>query len=437
MRKSASNKRVSHEVALPFFSRAYGGFTREQQEYLRTQIGRPAGKRIFDPMAGQAFSLSRLALEGAHVDLGDHNPAPLLLAFLRSPTVIRDADRLADWFLGVVDGIRNRRKPRKDRFVPNWLAPEIAGQLHEFGLSVGLGLFANPFSSTSEFWNSDDRLRFAAALVVMAARRLVCCRKTDNVTWLRPGGFSRKKDITSVLRTTLKEWLCFAEESQGALKEHGLGSLNLHLLDLQVTLPPIPKPDWIVTSPPYANRLDYTRLWAPEMSVLAAVCNTTAPAITERMIGTNVVHGIDFSPEEERRLPKEIRTALAQIQQDPAKYSANYYYPFFRNYAVSLACAMRHLADVVATHTSVLVFVRDTVRKDILFPTANLVKRILTSKQCGLKCIGAEKTIIRHHIGFLRKASSRGVFGLAQVEWWLSFQRPNNGKESNKNGRAP
>src|SRR5262249_13411726 len=29
-----------------------------------------------------------------------------------------------------------------------------------------------------------------------------------------------------------------------------------------------PKADLVITSPPYANRLDYTRMWAPELNLL-------------------------------------------------------------------------------------------------------------------------------------------------------------------------
>src|SRR6185295_2367026 len=92
----------NRRVASPFFARAYGGFTKEQESFYLRHIGVPNGKRFLDPMSGQGYNLSTLAWRGGEVWLGDLNPAPLHLAMLRDPELaVRHRELVASfrkWF---------------------------------------------------------------------------------------------------------------------------------------------------------------------------------------------------------------------------------------------------------------------------------------------------------------------------------------------------
>src|ERR1022692_2600405 len=171
--------------AMPFFSRAYGGFTNAQESFFLDVLGSVKGKIVLDPMAGQAFSLSTLAHQGATVWLGDLDPAPLLLAHLRDPRVMRDAPQYTESLLEVIERLPRHRKKQTapNRFVDSWVSPEIARGLGEYASMIGLGLFANPYSPESAFWTGDEFTRFATAIAVLAARDLTCYRPTGNLTW--------------------------------------------------------------------------------------------------------------------------------------------------------------------------------------------------------------------------------------------------------------
>lgn len=421
----------------PFASRAYGGFTRSQEKFVRDLLGAPSGKTVLDPMAGQAYSLSRLASEGATVYLGDLNPAPLLLASLRDPHLLRVHFDCAAHLSSIIDALARRRRPRpKSKIVVGWIAPEISRDLIEYSQLTGLGLFAKPFSPGSEFLSANPEARFAAAIAVLAARELACFRTTDNVTWLKPGGLLREDRAVAPLRRALETWCTYARGLGDRLQTYSgrRGAIHTAVMDVERNdFGGTPQCRWIVTSPPYANRLDYTRLWAPETEVLATMCEGSAERLQRCQIGTTVVEGRDHEPSLERELPAVVRNALTAIRSDRCEYSDVYYYPFFRNYAISLMRALRNIGPRLKAGGTAVVFVRDTVRKDVLFPTGELVTRVLTSKRVGLRLITSEHRVIRHHIGFLRKSSASGVFGLAQQEWWLAFQHRCGGA----NGRAP
>lgn len=429
-------KQMSHrsDPTSPFFSRAYGGFTKHQEEFFRCLLGNPHGKTILDPMAGQAFALSALATDGASVWVGDIDPAPLLLAFLRDPAIMSRAPDYNEWFRSVITTVARRRRPRRKaaKFCDGWVSPEIGRDLSDLAELLGLGMFSNPFNPKSDFWTADDdRLRFAAAITVLAARDLACFRATDNLTWLKPGGLSRHSRAIEPLRGALRSWMSYA----AAAKVAGNGRVLSRLMDVaKGDVSDSPKASWIITSPPYANRLDYSRLWGPELNILGTMCRSSPDKIKAAQIGSTVVEGTSASEKDTGLLPSQVQEVLNEIRHDHSEYSEIYYYPFFRNYANSIHAALVHMSRRLRPGGKLIVFVRDTVRKDVLFPTGDLVRQVLRSPECGLDERNVEKRVIRSHIGFLRKASTRGVYGLAQQEWWIVFEKPARG---GVNGRAP
>jgi hypothetical protein len=261
----------SKDVRSPFFSRAYGGFTRAQEAFYREMIGDPNGKLILDPMAGQGFALSTMAHSGAMVWLGDIDPAPLLLAGLRDPTILRNAVELVSWANSLLRKLSTRRRLHKKRsqFHDGWVAPGVTRDLQALADLAGLGLFSNPFQMQSDIWQLEVMHRFIAGIVVLAARDLACYRSTDNVTWLKPGGLIRHERAILPLKSALRQWETYARGVGQGLSEKG--AVIPRLMNVaKGECDDCPKVPWIITSPPYANRLDYTRLWGPELNVLMA-----------------------------------------------------------------------------------------------------------------------------------------------------------------------
>lgn len=407
----------------PFFSRAYGGYTLKQVAFYEEAIGDPKGKRILDPMAGQGFAISKLANRGATVCLGDINPAPLLLAALRDPRIVANRQELTGWLEAIIKKLmaKRRRKP-KDVVVADWLSPSIKLDLDELSKIIGIGLFPKMFSS--QFWLNENEIRFAVAIIVLAARKFVCYRKSDNLTWLKPGGIAREVRLGPAIREALTRWNSWADDLGASICHRQGGELIVHSMNLENgEIPFKRKFDAIVTSPPYANRLDYTRLWAPETSVISHLCGASIDNIKSTLIGTTCVTGTDEYEKSFRSLPQIVKKSLQEIKLDPTKYSESYYYPFFRNYAVSLMRGMQHASEKLKKHGTMIVIIRDTVRKDVMFPSGELVKSVLTRKNIGLKHVNSEKVVIKGHIGNVRKTATSGVYGMAQLEWWMKFQK--------------
>ncbi|WP_164603441.1 hypothetical protein [Rhodopseudomonas sp. BR0M22] len=419
-----SQPQGSHEAPpsrSPFFSRAYGGYTTNQQHFYLAHLGNPSNKTILDPMSGQGFLLANVAFEGATVWLGDINPTMGLMASLRSPEIVKSRHALVDWFTDKLSTVSFRKRHLRFEYVDDWLPEGIKVQLRQY--RELFDLTDDPFHSPSDFARMSLRKRFAAAIPLLAAREIACYRSSDNHTWIKPGGLQRSSEINTSLQRAASSWLKFADDiAETYNNSKAWGRLTATPMDAaRGDFGSSPRVDVVITSPPYANRLDYTRMWGPESHVSASIWGANIREIQSRQIGSNVVRGTPPLSIEEQGLPMEVVGALRAIKNDDGYASEGYYYPFFRNYAVTLAQSVRKLSERTKEGGLLVFFVRDTVRKDILFPTGLLIERVLENEGCTI--FGKERKIVKRHVGLRRRAGTTGLYGIGQQEWWLAFRK--------------
>jgi hypothetical protein len=286
-----------------------------------------------------------------------------------------------------------------------------------------LDRLGNPFSQDSRVWRLDAEGSLAIGLPLLASRELVAHRSSDNVTWIKQGGLQRVSHVFEPLSTALDNWYVYAKKVSSLVSLGG--ELCVEWLDLTRSVSTESNlADVIVTSPPYANRLDYSRLWAPEIEVLCALLGIDSPNLTAQQVGSTVIKGVSEFAEEEVLLPEPVRIVLDTIRQDKiSKASDSYYYPFFRNYAVSLRRAVKNIVNALKPGGQLTMFVRDTARKDIVFPTAGLIEATLQECEGMERLLPTEAHVVRKHIGLRRRREGTGLRGLAQQEWWLVYKK--------------
>lgn len=378
-------------------------------------------------MAGQGYYISDLAHQGGSLWLGDLNPGPLLLAILRDPRFLVESDRLRAHIKKKAGRLKNKRRRTDSRlgYTDDWFTIATREELEQYKHIFGLSRLGN--LNENEFWQSCVSLIFSACLPILAARELACFHESDNLTWPKPGGLQRYSGIYEPLMRALDAWCEYA--FQMSRTRISMGSLNVSLMDAEYgNFGLAPSPDAIVTSPPYANRLDYTRMWAPELEIASILFKTNVESVKGKQIGSTVIRNKEVDEEVKSQLPDVIVEALHEIRLDKEnKASGSYYYPFFLNYSISLMQCLGQIAQKLKPGGKLIIFVRDTVRKDILFPSGLLIEKVL-ERRGDFKLIPElrKQRIIRHHIGMLRKDKSKaGVYGMAQREWWLVFQKQN------------
>lgn len=416
----------------PFYSRIYAGYSAAQIQCLVQHLEEAGGRLpIFDPMSGQAFALSTLSWFGHTVRINDINPAPLLLAWLRSAPVLRNLPaRIAEYVLW----LKQNKKSLDDfhieskgqlQFITGWLSDAMTSQLEEYGQLACRDASCLDLRRISEW---DEKLLFRLSILVLAARRLTCYIQSDNRTWLKPGGLDNKRALSDLL---LEELAILQECKLVDEFQLKLGLFDTDFAGLQIScadvartdLSTFDKPCIAVTSPPYANRLDYSVMWAPELWVLStALPNIDRTTIKRNQIGTTQIR-TDDSPLPLDCLPLSTRKELREIEKSGNYASGRYYYPFFRQFAMDLFYGLHHSVKAAPMAEKWIIFIRDTARKDTMFSSHKICEFVM--KSCGYRRRKVDDLqIIRSHVGLMRRSKSQSsVHGFAQREWWLAFDR--------------
>lgn len=417
----------------PFYSRIYAGYTKSQLESIIGHIASTGGRYpVFDPMAGQAFGLSTLSWFGHKVRINDINPAPLLLAWLRSGPVLSNIATLAKEYkawLSSVKGIldsQHRAGSGRIEFITGWLSPEMVAQLELYG---NLATNSSRSVSLNNLSSLDSTLLFRLAVAVLAARRITCHMQSDNRTWLKPGGLNNKpalsQAITEELDVLLSCQLVQHSHDQLGLFKTEASSLEITCADVAHNhLSRFEHQCIGVTSPPYANRLDYSVMWGPELWVISTILSSVSREVIKRdQIGTVQVRKDDALEDGIQHLPQNTQLELSQIRESNAYASKRYYYPFFRQFALDLHAGMQHSVEATPHALKWLVFIRDTTRKDVLFSSHAICESIMEAKGF-VRRTENDLQIVRSHVGLLRRSKAQtAVYGLAQREWWLVFER--------------
>ncbi len=415
----------------PFFHRNYGGFTAQQKEFYEEVISPAAGVDILDPMGGQGYYLAELSRKKAFVRIGDINPAPLFLASLRDPEMIIHREALRDSAVAFLNKYFSKEDPRSDlmyTYEDEWMSPPIRRGIQHFASILNTKSFEK-ITENLAFWESDIFTKFIICLPVLAARDIITFHYSDNKTWLMPGGLIRETGIYCPLKRALEKWYAYADDiacqiqkSDGVLSWGSLKAIPMNVE--KGRFGNSPRPTVIITSPPYANRMDYTRMWHPELSVISELFDIQVDFIKSNQVGSTTVRGKEFEKEDYCKLPKTIQNALEDIRKDSdSKASERYYFPFFYNYAVAIQKSLDNMAKILNDNGTIVIFFRDTVRKDILFPVNTLVRTVLEDNH-KFTLLKSTKEIIRNHVGLLRYRSSKpSLYGLAQREWWLAFKK--------------
>ncbi len=408
---TAEGHRSQRAPVSPFFGRAYGAYTRHQADYIRN-LYRGHSLKIIDPMAGGGWYLPMLTAMGHRVTAVEVNPVAAALVDLRSPLLLAQVPRIADRLDRVLRKCPTLAPLTNPAYEARWLPESVSRWLQEYGRIVRQVEGPGSRSPTAA-----DTTKVLSYLPLLAARRFATFSQSDNVAWVKPGGLQNCGDPRALIRTVFVEWRSYIEGTYDVTKAGSLVSIVADICRFHTR----ERFDGVVFSPPYANRLDYVRMWAPEASVYQAVLGEDPFALAPELIGTTIVRGVTIDSFALADLPSPVREALEAIKSDSAKASASYYFPFFANYAIRLNLAIHRAAQLLAKGGVGVIFVRDTPRKDILFPAGLLAKSALQSAGCNVT--KAVTHIIRGHIGMRRRREHTSLQGLAQREWWLQFER--------------
>ena len=222
-----------------------------------------------------------------------------------------------------------------------------------------------------------DRISGTAATLYVAlfaaCHRLVAPFRSSNPTWLR----APKPDDTRIAASKAAIARDFGNNVRGmsaALVEKREadqrqkrlphpGDCKVSLSDtVAMDLAP-GSVDFVLTSPPYCTRIDYTAATRIELAVLAPLLKTAERALGRQMIGSTQVPKSEIEVDE--GWGETCLSFLAALKAHPSKASGGYYYRTHLDYFDKMNRSMQRIAVGLKAGGRAVLVVQDSYYKDI------------------------------------------------------------------------
>ena len=135
--------------------------------------------------------------------------------------------------------------------------------------------------------------------------------------------------------------------------------------------------DSVITSPPYATRLDYVNGTLPELAIIGATERSIAN-LRRQVTGSPVVRHVRDACD--GPLPSECANGLLEnIRTHPSKGSKNYYYPWLRNYLWKLKRGLDEIDRTVKREGVICIVVQDSRYKELHINLQQIVFELLAA----------------------------------------------------------
>lgn len=254
------------------------------------------------------------------------------------------------------------------------------------------------------------------ATLLLAIRDFSSFVKTKNPTWFKPGGLRPNVSAKQAFRSAIERLDCFYQHTYDKTSQVKGGRIILTDYDASRSGPKC-KVDVVMTSPPYCNRVDWDRLYAPEHFFLEAV--GVWHTRTEFM-GTTAVHGYsDFDSEFNfvRERSNYLCRFLEEVQkrQIDGERRSNYYVKYFTRYFTGLFRVFDKAAGILRKNNAGIYFVvQDNNHRGLFIKIGKALVESLAIQ--GFRFSEVE-TWDRHHLGLQNVSRRHRVVNPKQREY--------------------
>jgi SAM-dependent methyltransferase len=353
----------------------YAGYPEFFARELLQSTKLPHGAVVLDPWNGSGtttYTASLLGLNSIGIDL---NPVMIIVARARllPPSEADHLRPLAATILSHSHSALPTLKP--DDALLSWFDPATAAFVRGIEQNIRRSLVGSMTNSPDGVHL--DRISGTAATLYVAlfsaCRRLVAPFRSSNPTWLR----APKADDTRIAASRAAIARDFGNNVRGttaALVEKREADLRLKKLphpgDCKVSLSDTvameiaaDSVDFVLTSPPYCTRIDYTAATRIELAVLGPLLKTAERALGRQMIGSTQVPKGDIELDES--WGETCLSFLAALKAHPSKASAGYYYRTHLDYFDKMNRSVHRLAAGLKPGGRAVLVVQDSYYKDI------------------------------------------------------------------------
>ena len=367
----------------------YAGFTERFAEAVIDQYFDRAAS-VIDPWSGSGTTTVTCLRRGMQSRGIDINPAVTVVARARLNAISMKA-RLLELGARIVERASLNGDARATgELLDEWMTP--AGVLLVRGVRKAIHEVVHepePAGATDGNLGVDQLSAEACFLycgLFGAVRRVLGRYGTTNPMWLKPAG----ADFPLITPSADSLLTSFAEQLGYLAERLSLRSDQVPMADSVFDTGHADRTgaegssyDAVLTSPPYATRVDYIKGMLPELAVLGAD-QVLVRELRRRSTGRPTVDG-------DRARVEDVRSALGRtlldaIASHKSKGSSSYYFPWMTNYLISLQSGLEEIDRIVKEGGVIAVVVQDSYYKELHVDLQGIVTEVLLDMGRPMPC---------------------------------------------------
>jgi DNA modification methylase len=347
----------------------YAGYPESFARTLLKSANLPAAAMVLDPWNGSGTTTYSAAHLGLHAQGVDLNPIMVIVARARLlPS--SEADSIEPLAREMFKGIRARDSLLVDDDpLLGWFNRPSAALLRTIERRICDHLIGER-TITVDGTKLENISGLAATFYVAlfsVCRQLTQRFQSSNPTWLRKPKHGEKRvtssrdKILDALKTSLKSMADTLAARHG--EQSDVGTVALKVADSTKVLVPSSSIDFILTSPPYCTRIDYSAATRIELALMYPLLQLRMEELGRRMIGSTRVPDRDIAV-----MPAWGKTCaqfLKEIKVHPSKASAGYYLKTHLDYFDKMARSLAKVSEALKPCGAAILVVQDSFYKDI------------------------------------------------------------------------
>lgn len=372
----------------------YAGFSERFATDLLASIDLSPTARIIDPWNGSGtttYAASALGYESVGCDI---NPVMVIIARARL-LPFSEADSL----LPIADEIL--RSAKRSRAIGNendpllsWFSSSTTRSLRALERSIRRNLVGERVQSNGGVPKLEYLSAIAATMYVSlfsVCRSVLGASKTSNPTWVRKSLIDTEKVsfdfgvISTIFRNSIAGMSSALLENRNLLNNGERGECTLRVGDTATSsvYDGLGEFDFLLTSPPYCTRIDYTASTRVELALLSPWMGIDANALSRNMIGTVKVPAL--APNVKDEWGKKCIDFLNAVKNHPSKASSGYYYKNHVDYFDKLYNSMNFAAAKLRNGALATIIIQDSYYKDVHNDLPSILSDMLTNMGLALK----------------------------------------------------
>lgn len=343
----------------------YAGYPTIFATALLKSADLPIGATVLDPWNGSGTTIhaaAQLGINGIGIDI---NPAMVIVAKARLlPST--EADSLVPLGKEIVAASHLLSIIGQDDPLRTWFSQESAEAIRGIERAICSHLIGG-LGHTNDLVGHMSH--FAAAMYISlfaVCRRLVNRFYSSNPTWMRlrrPDERRVKAERGAIEKKFLKELAHMSAALQAEAQPARIGSAQIRLGNSAAELPADCSADFVLTSPPYCTRIDYTSATRIELAIASPLLHKEVADLSREMLGSIrvPVNKIELNP----TWGKKCAAFLRAVKKHPSKASAGYYLRTHLDYFDKLGRSLSEISRVLRPEARAIFVVQDSFYKEI------------------------------------------------------------------------